>query len=64
MSTQLSNSGKQPTSIYTVMLILAMVFMLIAVIAMYIEYSRWGPDYWDTRPARPLASVSFVIDAA
>ena len=57
MSTQPSNSQKQPASIYTVLLVLAMVFMLIAVIAMYVEYKRWGPDYWDTSSARPQARV-------
>ena len=49
---------KQPMSIYTVMLIMAMVFMLIAVIAMAIEFNRWGPDYWNTRSARPQAAVT------
>ena len=63
MSTQPSiepRSGKQPTSIYTVMLILAMVFMLIAVIAMSIELSRWAPDYWDVRSATPQASTQLM----
>ena len=53
MSIQPSNNSKQPASIYTVMLILAMVFMLIAVIAMYVEYNRWAPDYWDTNSSKP-----------
>ena len=51
-------TGKQPNSIYTVMLILAMVFMAIAVLAMYIELSRWAPDYWDTRAAQPQAAIA------
>lgn len=52
-------------SIYTVMLIMAMVFMLIAVIAMAIEFRRWGPDYWNTRSARPQAStVTSTLDFA
>ena len=56
---------KQPMSIYTVMLIMAMVFMLIAVIAMAIEFNRWAPDYWNTRPARPQAALTWdAVDLA
>ena len=58
MSTLPSSDRKQPTSIYTVMLIVAMVFMLIAVIAMFVELSRWGPDYWDVRSAQPQAAMT------
>ena len=39
------------------MLVLSMVFLLIAVIAMFIEYRRWAPDYWRTQTARPSAAV-------
>ncbi|KAA1262574.1 hypothetical protein LF1_51410 [Rubripirellula obstinata] len=58
MSTQLSNDNrKQPPSIYTVMLLLSMLFMLIAVIAMWIELSRWSPEYHRTNSATPQAMV-------
>lgn len=55
MSTQLSSetSRKQPPSVYTVMLLLAMLFMLIAVVAMFIELRRYQPQYFRTNEARP-----------
>ncbi len=69
MSTQLSNSpvaGSQPrkanANVYAVMLILSAVFMLIAVIAMWMEYSRYAPDYWKTTTARPNVSAQSVED--
>ncbi len=62
MSTQPSiENRKQPPSIYTVMLLLSMLFMLIAVITMFIELNRWSPDYFNTDSARP--SVMVVSDA-
>ncbi|SMP77916.1 hypothetical protein SAMN06265222_12417 [Neorhodopirellula lusitana] len=58
MSTPLSNKpAKQPPSVFTVMLLLAMLFMLIAVIAMYMELNRWAPDYYKTNTARPTVMV-------
>ena len=48
MSTQPSSNQKQPPSVYTVMLMLSMLFLLIAVIAMIVELGRWGPDYYRT----------------
>ena len=58
MSTQLSSENqKQPPSIYTVMLLLSMLFLLIAVIAMFIELNRWAPDYWRTGEATPSVMV-------
>ena len=57
-----SDHAKQPPSVYTVMLVLSMVFLLIAVIAMFIELRRWGPDYWRTNQARPM--VQLVAPAA
>ena len=48
---------RQPPTVWTVMLLLSMVFMLIAVIAMFIELNRWGPDYWRTNSARPNAML-------
>ena len=39
------------------MLLLSMVFLLIAVIAMWIELRRWQPDYWRTGTAAPSAMV-------
>ena len=52
-----SPSAKQPPSIYTVMLLLAMLFMLIACVAMYVERARWGPDFHNTNAARPQVMV-------
>ncbi len=60
MSTLPPSEAKQPPSVYTVMLILSMVFLLIAVIAMFIEFNRWAPDYFRTQKARPSVQV---IDA-
>ncbi|OYP32169.1 hypothetical protein [Rhodopirellula sp. MGV] len=63
MSTLPSNdNAKQPPSVYTVMLVMSMLFMLIAVIAMFIEYSRWAPDHWRTISARPSAAVVTTVD--
>lgn len=39
------------------MLILSTLFMLIAVVAMCIELSRWWPDLSDTTSARPSVMV-------
>lgn len=33
-------------NIYTVMLLLSVIFMLVAVIAMYVEFRRYAPDYY------------------
>ncbi len=52
-----SEKRKQPPSVYTVMLLLSMLFMLIAVIAMWIELRRWGDDLWNTRSANPTVMV-------
>ena len=52
-----SENRKQPPSIYTVMLLLSMLFMLIAVIAMWVELSRWAPDYYRTSTAEPSVMV-------
>ncbi|MEM9827939.1 MAG: hypothetical protein AAF958_15215 [Planctomycetota bacterium] len=58
MSTQLSNdNGKQPANIYLVLLILAAIFLTIAVSAMFIELGRWSPDYWKTNSARPQVGM-------
>lgn len=74
MSTQLSSppsgvspgGGGQPrqanANVYAVMLILSAVFMLIAVIAMIMEYKRYAPDYWKTTTARPSVSAQSVDD--
>lgn len=47
---------KRPPSVYSVMLLLAMLFMLIAVISMYIELNRWYPDYYKTNTASPTTT--------
>jgi len=39
------------------MLLLSMLFMLIAVIAMWVELSRWSPDYYRTNTATPSVMV-------
>jgi hypothetical protein len=39
------------------MLILSMVFLLIAVIAMFVELRRWAPDYYRTRGATVTVQV-------
>lgn len=58
MSTQLSNEKrKQPPSVYTVMLLISMIFLLIAVVAMWIELRRWAPDYYRTNTANPSVMV-------
>ena len=63
MSIQPSTENrKQPPSIYTVMLLLSMLFMLIAVITMFVELQRWAPDYFNTNSARPRVMV--VSDAS
>ena len=59
MSTQLSTENrKQPASIYTVMLLLSMLFMLIAVLMMWMELNRWAPEYYRTDSAKPTAMVA------
>jgi len=50
-------SRKQPPSVYTVMLLLSMLFMLIAVIAMWVELRRYAPDYYRTNSANPQVMV-------
>ncbi len=59
MSTQLSSekSRKQPPSVYTVMLLLSMLFMMVAVIAMYVELRRYEPQYFRTNEAKPNVMV-------
>ena len=52
-----TDSRKQPPSVYTVMLLLSMIFMLIAVIAMWIELQRWQPDLYRTGDAQPSVMV-------
>jgi hypothetical protein len=39
------------------MLLVSMLFMLIAVIAMFIELRRWAPDYYRTNSANPQVMV-------
>ncbi len=57
MSTQpLNEPGgrKQGANVYTVMLLMSMLFMLIAVIAMFIEFRSYeGTLPWKTDEARP-----------
>ena len=57
MSTLPSTDRKQPPSGYTVMLFLSMIFLLIAVIAMWIELNRWAPGYYRTNEANPSVMV-------
>ena len=56
MSTQPLNESnrKQGANVYTVMLLMSMLFMLVAVIAMFIEFRRYeGTLPWKTDDARP-----------
>tara|TARA_R110002049_G_scaffold27321_2_gene94255 strand:- start:471227 stop:471358 length:132 start_codon:yes stop_codon:yes gene_type:complete len=39
-----------------------MLFMLIAVIAMFVELNRWSPDYYRTNSANPQVMVMPVDD--
>lgn len=60
-----SDKRKQPPSVYTVMLLLSMLFMLIAVIAMWLEFNRWAPEYYRTGTANPnVMVVSDQVDFA
>ena len=52
-----TENRKQPPSVYTVMLLVSMLFMLIAVVAMWIELNRWAPEYYRTNTAQPNAMV-------
>ena len=57
-----SDNRKQPPSIYTVMLLISMLFMAIAVFAMYMELNRWAPDYYRTNTAQPSVMVQPTAD--
>jgi hypothetical protein len=39
------------------MLLISMIFLLIAVVAMWMELNRWAPDYWRTGTSRPSVMV-------
>ncbi|WP_153558553.1 hypothetical protein [Roseimaritima sediminicola] len=53
---------KQSANVYTVMLLLSMLFMFVAVIAMFVEFRRYeGTLPWKTDDARP--QVMHAIDA-
>jgi hypothetical protein len=39
------------------MLFLSMLFMLLAVIAMFIEFRRYGPQLYNTQEAQPSVMV-------
>ena len=52
-------SQKQGMDIYTVLLLIAMICMLIAVIAMYIERNRYAPDFSNTNAA--LSAVEVIL---
>lgn len=49
---------RQPPTVWTVMLLLSMIFMLIAVIAIFIELNRYQPELWNTGSARPSVQAS------
>lgn len=53
-----TENRKQPPSVYTVMLLVSMLFMLIAVIAMWIELNRWKPELYRTNTAQPTVMVN------
>jgi hypothetical protein len=52
---------KQNMSIYTIMLILSTIFMLIAVISMYIEFARYAPEYWTTTTGQPAPGMFLLF---
>jgi hypothetical protein len=61
VSTPLSNSNrKQPITIYTVMLILTVVFLLMAIILLALEITKYkgGSTPWDTSNARPAVPAA------
>ena len=65
MSTQPLNdaNGKQGANVYTVMLLMSMLFMLVAVIAMFIEFRRYeGTLPWKTDEARPNVQAMHRVE--
>jgi len=54
-----SSTQKIPLTVYTVMLILATLFMLAACILMFVELYRYGGSPWDkaTLPPRAMQAV-------
>ena len=68
MSTQISSNPaargparKRGLDIYTVMLLLSVLFMTVAVIAMTIEMRRYLPQLWKTDEARPVVGMMVGI---
>ena len=59
-----TENRKQPPSIYTVMLFLSMLFLLIAVIVMFVELQRWAPEYYRTNTAQPQVMILPETDLA
>lgn len=49
--------AKPKPNLFTVSVLLAMLFMLIAVIAMFIELGRYEPEYYKTNAARPVVML-------
>ncbi len=63
MLTPASNSHrKHHANVYTVMMVLSVLFLLIAVIAMFVERSRYSPDFGNTSSARPSGVFGQTID--
>lgn len=56
-----TDSKKQPPSVYTVMLFIAMICMIVAVTAMFIELGRWYPELYNTRTANPTAMITPAV---
>lgn len=52
-----TENRKRSPSVYLVMLILATIFLLIAVVAMIMEMNRWADDYWRTKQHMPTVQV-------
>ena len=69
MSTQVSSNPtgargpirKQGMNIFTIMLLLSVLFMLVAVIAMVVEARRYAPEYWNTNQARPSVGMVTLV---
>lgn len=53
------STQKLPLTVYTVMLILATIFMLAACILMFVELYRYGGSPWDKATLPPRAMQTF-----
>ena len=47
---------KQHTNVYTMMLILAFIFIITSCVVLYMELQRFDPYWWNTSSAAPSAT--------